>query len=313
MAEMDLNNETTLSGPLITLTYEGEPKPEDMLIDGAFRFSDKLYDFRHVYSISANVGGETIVYSENDFFREDVGVMCSIGVDGYGGVGAITVFTDIYMGGMLMLPAGTYFSCNLDMQAWVTKVEGAMEIDGDVLVFDGNLEGKESNGWAVKVSDEICDLNSITEVVAIVDGSAVVYNQFNIIDDPIVDYIGLIAKSDGRALVCVYPTDKGMTAGTYFIRVVDSQNDFYTARAMFKKKSSGEAEVREGYKFLLHYIFPPIIARQLFSNGQNVPEPVPESVLVSADGYVLTDKNGVYLIPKDGGDNTTRIQFHEVR
>lgn len=33
--------------------------------------------------------------------------------------------------------------------------------------------------------------------------------------------------------------------------------------------------------------------------GAELPKPLPEKVLVSADGYILLDANGVYLIPKE--------------
>lgn len=60
-----------------------------------------------------------------------------------------------------------------------------------------------------------------------------------------------------------------------------------------------------GKKFLFYQMFCPFIARVLCATGQTTPG----SVLVSSDGYVLTDKNGVYLIPKDGGDDVTLVQF----
>ena len=55
------------------------------------------------------------------------------------------------------------------------------------------------------------------------------------------------------------------------------------------------AEISTGKKFLLHSMFLDIIARALCSKGQTVTA----GRMVSADGYVLQDKNGLYLIPKE--------------
>ena len=55
------------------------------------------------------------------------------------------------------------------------------------------------------------------------------------------------------------------------------------------------AEISTGKKFLLHSMFLDIIARALCSKGQTVTA----GRMVSADGYVLQDTNGLYLIPKE--------------
>lgn len=46
-----------------------------------------------------------------------------------------------------------------------------------------------------------------------------------------------------------------------------------------------------------------------FLDSDYVPEVSPENALTSSDGYVLTDRNGLYLIPKEVGNDATMVQF----
>ena len=54
-----------------------------------------------------------------------------------------------------------------------------------------------------------------------------------------------------------------------------------------------------GKKYLLHRIFPYIIARAMCRKSETTVEPG----LISSDGYTLSDANGLYLIPKEENNN----------
>ena len=292
---------------LVTLTYQGEPRAEDIVDLGDeqyLRLSDKPCDLAQVYSVTTQVEGETIVSGKNEIFLDEMGFVQGIYAGDVGFV--ITLFADKVYDGVVIIPKGTYSFYSPDEASWVSNVDGAREIGGEVLAFD--ISKVEEDGWykASKASDKHYDLSMVTEAVIISGGVSTVYNQFNIEELTVLPGVRILtAKTDNRHLLYVSENADLGVGTTFAYTNAGNDDDYYTARVEFAKEDSDGAEISVGKKFLLYRMFHPIIAMALCSNGQTVPD----SVLVSADGYVLTDKNGLYLIPKEGGNDATPVQI----
>ena len=253
-----------------TWTFNEEPKPEDIVAGYLTKIGDKLYDLRNVYSVTISINGEVYTVGTNKLGYDEYGVaQCVmvkdvvIGGDEVYLYSIVTYFADANEGGF-PVRAGTYVTfVNLPEEGFDVKtleVKGLTEIDGDVLTFDGSVDGKDTNDL-VKVSDSLYNLDGVTEILYTHSGEfyTVTDLQLKILDNrSTLHYYG-------QKMVVVVLSDETnydgtvTTAGTYFYCHLPG----YVTRVEFEKTTS-RTRMSVCKKFLLSKVFPEDIVRMLY-------------------------------------------------
>ncbi|MBR5862185.1 MAG: hypothetical protein IKZ08_02545 [Bacteroidales bacterium] len=248
------------------LCFDGTPKEEDIVLGQAVRLSDKPYDLSGVYSVTMYNEGEFITFGSDRFrFIVQSGILSIMDAETQMPI-ALTVLADTELEGMLV-PKGTYGICGYpDSHTWTCRIEGASEIGESTLLFDGNTEGKDVSGGLVKVSDKIYDLSGVTKIifcdnlklVTITDFKVKIEDGLSYIDDDGVGFIFAVSDSDvgEPGIYFRYVHEFKFVYGVWGVKEIKSDKP---------EIEPDVAEISAGTKYLLHQLFPPIIADALSS------------------------------------------------
>ena len=129
------------------MTYEGTPRPEDIIDDWIVRIADKPYDLKDVTSVTMS-GSENktytsedgLVYGEYEEWNAQVATLRTYPA----GVFLVISFFSEYSDEFCTVPPGTYGMYSGD--SWVSRVEGVEEVGGsdpipDVTEFQDPTSG----------------------------------------------------------------------------------------------------------------------------------------------------------------------------